>query len=144
MRGHGVRLIIQPWIQQCIFSSNAHSAPFPFPEINIMHQKAGGENKKKSRLLEKPEPDVCVKSGNVTTLLLVTFEQSGIVSGRPDEAGGRDGNNNISMYTNWHPSHGSECFAAGGRLSLSMCGIYIYIQGRKTRHRRVGRVVGGG
>lgn len=95
-------------------------------------------------MLEKPEPDVCVKSGNVTTLLLVTFEQSGIVSGRPDEAGGRDGNNNISMYTNWHPSHGSECFAAGGRLSLSMCGIYIYIQGRKTRHRRVGRVVGGG
>ena len=94
-----------------------------------MHQKAGGggmKKKKKSRLLEKPEPDVYVKSGNITTLLLVTFEQSGIVSGRPDEAGGRDGNNNISMYTNWHPSHGSECSAAGGRLSLSMCGIYIY------------------
>lgn len=84
-------------------------------------------------MLEKPEADVCVKSGNVTTLLLVTFEQSGIVSGRPDEAGGRDGNNNISMYTNWHPSHGSECFAAGGRLSLSMCGIYIYIS-RAAKH----------
>ena len=70
------------------------------------------------------------------------FRAKWSVSGRPNEAGGRDGNNNISMFTNSPSPHtGASVFAAGGRLSLSMCGIYIYIS-RAAKHATGGVGVG--